>query len=64
MKSPIPIFLTCKKCGHIHSETLQNAVSGRLAPPVACPRCHSELDIDWDWIMREAEITGLIRGER
>lgn len=64
MKPPIPIFLTCKKCGHIHAETLQNAVSGTMSQPLVCPRCQCELDIDWDWITREAEITGLIRGER
>jgi hypothetical protein len=61
MKSPIPIFLTCKECGHIHSESLQDAVAGKLASPLLCPRCSHVLDIDWDWIDREALLAGLVR---
>ncbi|EYS87171.1 hypothetical protein CF68_03495 [Cupriavidus sp. SK-4] len=64
MKPPVPLFFTCTACGHIHSETLQDMVSGKLPEPLACPACHRELSIDWDWITDQAEQLGLIFTER
>lgn len=64
MKLPVPIFLTCSVCGHIHSETLQDLVSGKMPLTLACPACHRELSVDWDWIAGQAELMGLMDTER
>ncbi|AOY96264.1 hypothetical protein BKK79_32160 [Cupriavidus sp. USMAA2-4] len=59
MKSPIPIFFTCTHCGHVHAETLQNAISGRMPAPLPCPQCQRALAIDWDALTRLAQASGL-----
>ncbi len=64
MKPPVPIFLTCAACGHVHSETLQDLISGNVPLPLACPGCHRELSIDWDWIASQSELMGLAVVER
>ncbi|WP_152624183.1 hypothetical protein [Cupriavidus sp. IDO] len=64
MKLPVPIFLTCTACGHIHSETLQDLVSGTVPLPLACPACHRELSVDWDSVAGQAELLGLMDTER
>lgn len=60
MKSPIPIFFTCAHCGHVHAETLQDAISGRMPVPLSCPRCERALAIDWDALTRLAQASGLL----
>ncbi|AGW94398.1 hypothetical protein N234_30615 [Ralstonia pickettii DTP0602] len=60
----MPIFLTCTVCGHVHSETLQDLVSGKLPLPLLCPACHHELAVDRDWIADQAELMGLTQTAR
>lgn len=64
MKPPVPIFITCASCGYVHSETLQDMVSGKLPQPLTCPACHHELGVDWGWIADQAELIGLTQTER
>jgi hypothetical protein len=60
MKPPVPLFFTCTTCGHVHSETLQDLVSGKLPQPLTCPACRTELNVDWDWINDQAQQLGLV----
>lgn len=64
MKPLVPIFMTCAMCGHVHSKTLQDMVSGKLSQPLTCPACHHELSVDRDWIADQAELMGLMDTER
>ncbi len=58
--SEIPLTLTCPHCRYERHETLQRAIAGKLDPPLWCPDCGMDLDLDWEWIYQQAETQGLI----
>lgn len=56
----IPLTLTCGYCWFERAETLQAALAGKLDPPLWCPSCQRDLDLDWDAVLLKARQVGLL----